>query len=36
MAVRQHATGIERQILHALAQDQFKRSNEGESDPDNE
>ena len=31
---KQHATGIGRQILHALAQDNSEPSNEGESDPD--
>ena len=33
---KQHATGIGRQILHALAQDQSVPSSEGESDPDND
>jgi len=33
---KQHATGIGRQILHALAQDQSEPSTEGESDPDND
>jgi beta-lactamase class C len=32
----QHATGIGRQILHTLAQDQSKPSTEGESNPDND
>jgi len=31
---KQHATGIGRQILHALAQDQSEPSNEGEPNPD--
>src|SRR5882724_5193286 len=31
---KQHATGIGRQILHALAQDQSEPSSEGEADPD--
>jgi beta-lactamase class C len=31
---KQHATGIGRQILHALAQDQSEPSTEGEPDPD--
>jgi len=31
---KQHATGIGRQILHALAQDQSEASTEGEPDPD--
>jgi len=31
---KQHATGIGRQILHALAQENSEPSNEGESDPD--
>ena len=31
---KQHATGIGRQILHALAQEDSEPSNEGESDPD--
>jgi hypothetical protein len=31
---KQHATGIGRQIIHALAQDQSQPSNEGESNPD--
>jgi beta-lactamase class C len=31
---KQHATGIGRQILHALAQDQSQPSTEGELDPD--
>jgi hypothetical protein len=33
---KQHATGIGRQILHALAQDQSEPSGDGESNPDNE
>ena len=33
---KQHATGIGRQILHALAQDQSEPSSEGEGDPDND
>src|SRR5213596_914919 len=33
---KQHATGIGRQILHALAQDQSQPSTEGESGPDND
>ncbi len=33
---KQHATGIGRQIIHALAQDQSESSDEGESTPDNE
>ena len=33
---KQHATGIGRQILHALAQDQSEPSPEGESDPDDD
>jgi beta-lactamase class C len=33
---QQHATGIGRQIIHALAQDQSEPSNEGEPNPDNE
>jgi len=33
---KQHATGIGRQILHALAQDQSEPSTEGESNPDND
>jgi beta-lactamase class C len=33
---KQHATGIGRQILHALAQDQSEPSSEGESDPDSD
>jgi beta-lactamase class C len=33
---KQHATGIGRQIIHALAQDQSQPSNEGEPNPDNE
>jgi beta-lactamase class C len=33
---KQHATGIGRQILHALTQDQSEPSTEGESDPDND
>jgi beta-lactamase class C len=33
---KQHATGIGRQIIHALAQDQSQPSNEGESNPDND
>jgi beta-lactamase class C len=32
----QHATGIGRQILHALAQDQSEPSSEGEPEPDSE
>jgi beta-lactamase class C len=31
---KQHATGIGRQILHALAQEESEPSNEGEPDPD--
>jgi beta-lactamase class C len=31
---KQHATGIGRQILHALAQDQLQPSTEGEPEPD--
>jgi hypothetical protein len=31
---KQHATGIGRQILHALAQDQSTPSSEGEPNPD--
>lgn len=31
---QQHATGIGRQILHALAQDQSEPSSEGEPNPD--
>jgi beta-lactamase class C len=31
---KQHATGIGRQILHALAQEKSEPSNEGESEPD--
>jgi len=31
---KQHATGIGRQILHALAQDQSEPSSEGEAEPD--
>jgi beta-lactamase class C len=31
---KQHATGIGRQILHALAQERSKPSNEGEPEPD--
>lgn len=31
---KQHATGIGRQILHALAQDQSQPSTEGQADPD--
>ena len=31
---KQHATGIGRQILHAIAQDQSQLSTEGEPDPD--
>jgi len=31
---KQHATGIGRQILHALAQDQSEPSSDGESNPD--
>jgi beta-lactamase class C len=33
---KQHATGIGRQILHALAQDQSTPSSEGEPNPDND
>jgi beta-lactamase class C len=33
---KQHATGIGRQILHALAQNQSEPSTEGESNPDND
>lgn len=33
---KQHATGIGRQILHALAQDQSEPSSEGEADPDSD
>ena len=33
---KQHATGIGRQILHALAQDQSEPSTEGEPDADND
>src|SRR6266513_3679863 len=33
---KQHATGIGRQILHALAQDQSEPSNEGEPEPDSD
>jgi hypothetical protein len=33
---QQHATGISRQIIHALAQDQSKPSSEGEPNPDSE
>ena len=33
---QQHATGIGRQIIHALAQDQSEPSSEGEPNPDNE
>jgi beta-lactamase class C len=33
---KQHATGIGRQILHALAQDQLQPSHEGEPEPDND
>lgn len=33
---KQHATGIGRQILHALAQDQSQPSTEGEPEPDRE
>jgi beta-lactamase class C len=33
---KQHATGIGRQIIHALAQDQSEPSSEGEDNPDNE
>ena len=33
---QQHATGIGRQIIHALAQDQSEPSTEGESNPDND
>jgi len=32
----QHATGIGRQIIHALAQDQSEPSNEGEPNPDSD
>jgi beta-lactamase class C len=32
----QHATGIGRQIIHALAQDQSQPSSEGEQNPDND
>ncbi len=31
---KQHATGIGRQILHALAQEKSEPSNEGEPEPD--
>jgi beta-lactamase class C len=31
---KQHATGIGRQIIHALAQDQSQPSSEGEPNPD--
>jgi beta-lactamase class C len=31
---KQHATGVGRQIIHALAQENSEPSNEGESDPD--
>ena len=31
---KQHATGIGRQLLHALAQEKSEPSNEGESEPD--
>ena len=33
---KQHATGIGRQIIHALAQDQSEPSSEGEANPDTE
>src|SRR5437870_13288867 len=33
---KEHATGIGRQILHALAQDQSEPSSEGEADPDSD
>jgi beta-lactamase class C len=33
---KQHATGIGRQIIHALAQDQSEPSNEGEPNPDSD
>ena len=33
---KQHATGIGRQVLHALAQDQSEPSSEGEADPDSD
>ena len=33
---KQHATGIGRQILHALAQEQSEPSSEGEADPDSD
>jgi beta-lactamase class C len=33
---KQHATGIGRQIIHALAQDQSEPSSAGESNPDND
>jgi beta-lactamase class C len=33
---KQHATGIGRQIIHALAQDQSAPSSEGEPNPDND
>jgi beta-lactamase class C len=33
---KQHATGIGRQIIHALAQEQSEPSREGEPNPDNE
>ncbi len=33
---KQHATGIGRQIIHALAQDQSEPSREGEPNPDND
>ena len=33
---QQHATGIGRQIIHALAQDQSEPSGEGEPNPDND
>jgi beta-lactamase class C len=33
---KQHATGIGRQILHALAQENSEPSNEGELEPDND
>jgi hypothetical protein len=31
---KQHATGVGRQILHALAEDQSEPSSEGEPNPD--
>jgi beta-lactamase class C len=33
---KQHATGIGRQIIHALAQDQSEPTREGEPNPDND